>query len=305
MNPNASERRAALALKRRKGVVGVFFGRGAKDGSWTRENCIVVHVRRKVHSSHLRPNARILEPIAGRPVDVVEVGAARPHALDVSDSLSSPGPVLRTGSFTALLAVPQGAVTVSSGHVCSPFVAGTIAGSYEANSGPAVTLTAVDEMSGVVFQPTLRRAGISSRADWAIAHVANATGTDLDTRHPAIGTRPPFALRTAPLSPGVGVMQYSWKRGRVMRSAVVHESLTPVDFDFEDGTTRAYVGVVVVAGPKGTFSTGGDSGSLVFDDEKRALGLVLGGSTDGSKSYLLRVETLRGPLGTLFNALFT
>lgn len=301
---SAALQRAARQLARRRGVVGVFLGVGKTGDRWHGERSLVVHVQRKLHENHLS-KAELLPKRVGRlRVDVIEVGAPRPHALDVSDQFAAPGPTVRTGTFTSLLPTADGAVAILSGHVCLPVVNGKITSRYDSTQQPPFELRSVDPASGQLFKGKLLRAAMTPTADWAVALFPDAVGDELDPTHPGSGDVPPLPVRADDLVETEPVRHFSRLSGTRVRGFFVHRALTPVPFRFEDGVQRSYSGALVVRGHGGPFSRGGDSGSLVFDGSSEAVGIILGGSEDGSLSYLLPVAGLRGPLGSHFHEVF-
>ena len=285
-------------------MIGVFVGHGQTRGLWKRDERIVVHVVRKLHENHLDRRELLPRRIGGLRLDVIEVGAARTHALDISDQVASPGARPRTGTFTALVPHPDGALAVLSGHVGLPWRAGSsIARRYDSTVDPPFSLRSVDTMSGQAFVSRVLRAALTPWADWAVARAEDAVGHQLDPTNPMTGTQPPFPFNRQ-LAIGDRVQHFSRLEGRILHGAVSHFAEGPVEFALDDGTLHRYGGIAVVRGVGGAFSRGGESGSLVFDRFGRAVGIVLGGTDTGSLSYLLAVETLRGPLGPLFDQVF-
>jgi hypothetical protein len=296
-------RRAALRLSRRSGVVGVFLGHGLRKGQWGPERSLVVHVTRKVHALHLSRAQRLPERLGPYRVDVLKVGTPHAHALDASDEILAPGKRVRTGSFTALLQAERGAIALLSGHVGLPQSDEGIVTEYDDRDDPPFRLSAVDAMTARRHVGPLMRGRISARADWALALFPSATGEQLDSAHPIAGVAPPFPVRGAPLTEGEGVRHFSRERGEV-RGRFVHGALSAVDVRLDDGSMHTYAGLLAIKGESGAFSVGGDSGSLVFDLQNRAVGTVLGGAEDGTLSYVLPVDGLRLPLASRFDDFF-
>jgi len=71
------KRRHEKQLMRKLNVVAVGVGLRQRGGAPTREVCIVVSVKKKLHPSQLRPVDRIPPSIEGVPIDVVETGEIR------------------------------------------------------------------------------------------------------------------------------------------------------------------------------------------------------------------------------------
>jgi hypothetical protein len=60
-------------------VVGVAVGLCQKEGKYTNDKCIVVYVKKKIDSAHLKPEEIIPEELDGIPVDVQESGEFRAY----------------------------------------------------------------------------------------------------------------------------------------------------------------------------------------------------------------------------------
>jgi hypothetical protein len=285
--------------------VGVFFGNGRRNGKWDRENCIVVHVMRKVHALHITPRQRFPEQVAGYYVDVLEVGVPRTHSLDATDEVLAPGTRPRTGTFTALVAAPTGGVGLLSGHVTLPFHDAQIVEEYDRKDGDeGVIVTAVDGAAGRRFKGDVLRGGISQESDWSLVLFEKAKDA-ISVNHPLLGKPPPFARRRTPVEEDEPLQHFSrMEGGKVRGGRVQHVGLTDVKLLLPDRSERFYARVISVVGTAGPFSQPGDSGSLVCDARKRAVGTILGGAENGSCSYVVPVDRLEEPLEGAFAKFF-
>lgn len=264
----------------------------------------MVHVARKVHALHLGRKRKLPAKIGRFRVDVIEVGSLRAHALDASDELMSPGVPARTGTLTALLGSAHGGLALLSGHVGLPIRNGLIVGSYDSHDDPPHSISAVDAMSQQRLSGNLLRGGISARADWTLARFSSAGSRGLDPIHPLVDSPPPLQLRLGPLAPGEPLRHFSRLTGREMRGKYVHRALSAVEVVLADGSRRRYSDLLVVAGTNGTFSRGGDSGSLVGDGNRHVVGIILGGDDNGTLSYVLPAQNLRFALADTFAEFF-
>jgi hypothetical protein len=85
---------------------------------------------------------------------------------------------------------------------------------------------------------------------------------------------------------------------------------TPVVLTSDEGFSVSYADVFTVSGSFGAFSVAGDSGSIVFDAARSALGFVVGGGTDPSNSklkvtYVLRnIAALKAQMSSVFPLFF-
>jgi hypothetical protein len=60
-------------------VTGVAVGLRQKNGTYTKDKCIIVFVRKKIPRRHLKPDERIPTPLDGIYVDVQESGDYRAY----------------------------------------------------------------------------------------------------------------------------------------------------------------------------------------------------------------------------------
>lgn len=91
-----------------------------------------------------------------------------------------------------------------------------------------------------------------------------------------------------------------WKLGRTTghtRGRISAVLLDEVEVSYQDGTVCVFDNQLEIVGLRGAFSTFGDSGSLVIDEQDRAVGLLfagseLGGPAGSGRSYAAPIATV-------------
>jgi hypothetical protein len=124
------------------------------------------------------------------------------------------------------------------------------------------------------FQPIVFSRRANNTIDAAIA--LSSTGL-LGNATPSDGYGTPSSTITAPAGVGLHVMKYGRTTG--LTHGQVYAINTTVTVTYDVGVVARFVGQIVVT--PGTFSAGGDSGSLVVTDNegKNPVGLLFAGST--------------------------
>jgi hypothetical protein len=118
--------------------------------------------------------------------------------------------------------------------------------------------------------------------DCAIAKIESAVGFDassLDTLGKLSGQRP------APIDVGVGVRKLGRTTGATLGRISVIE-LDDVSVTYDQGVANFDSQIEIESAGPGVFSAGGDSGSLIVDDNNEALGLLFAGSDQLGKNAL-------------------
>lgn len=95
-----------------------------------------------------------------------------------------------------------------------------------------------------------------------------------------------------------------WKLGRTTghtRGRITAVLLDEVEVSYEGGTVCVFDNQLEIVGLRGAFSTFGDSGSLVIDEQDRAVGLLfagsdLGGPAGSGRSYAAPIGAVLGAL---------
>jgi hypothetical protein len=134
----------------------------------------------------------------------------------------------------------------------------------------------------------ITRGKLDGSHDWC---VVRATGLPLDSWHPGGQTYDLPTLRTSRVERGEALRHWSRHSDGGMRHGRVVTTGATWRGSLEDGTTLALGPVLTVAPARGQawFSRRGDSGSLVFDSARRAVGTVVPGGRVGgaSRSFVL------------------
>ncbi|HZS38909.1 MAG TPA: hypothetical protein VFF06_18880 [Polyangia bacterium] len=183
-----------------------------------------------------------------------------------------------------------------SGHGVLPIEGGQIARSYRGGSGGRVLAQYQGQsIAGTVLRGDL---GNDTPYDWALASFRDAS---CDGYHSLACVRTPeIPLRTTPAQTEERVKVYSAERAPSQSNPhpyagnVRQIAASPVTFNLPDNTTTDYDKLLVVSPADGAaaFSVDGDSGSLVVDDNLRALGMIVGGSELSGLSYLAQLRLL-------------
>ncbi|HEY0986267.1 MAG TPA: hypothetical protein VGD80_04410 [Kofleriaceae bacterium] len=292
--PDAA-RRAASELRSLPRVVSVSWGlpRRGEQRALGRAPCLVVHVRLKRDIADVPDDERIPKTLYGIRTDVVAVGLPRLHALDHVDApFASPD---RRGSITAIGVRGGAAVVLLSGHASLPPPAGEIVRTYRAAADGPASVQIRDDAGGS-YTASLIVGTFGGSTDWAVASV-DIPMSKVSTWHQAAGANAPLPVRTAPLPAGSRVAQHS-TRGKIFAGVVQH-GLTPVSLDLDDGSDPVDYEPVIHVDPLDppSFSIGGDSGSLVVDEQRRVVGVVIGGASNGAHSYVLPISGIYAQLG--------
>jgi hypothetical protein len=107
-------------------------------------------------------------------------------------------------------------------------------------------------------------------------------------------------VRTAPVSPGIAVAKVGRTTGAT-RGRVSAIELDKVVVDYDLGALSFDDQIEIESTGAGTFSAGGDSGSLILDDENRACALLFAGSETGGSNG--RGLTFANPIGVVLKKL--
>jgi hypothetical protein len=294
------KRAAATTLSEFPGVVGVFWGQRHRAGAWRDERCLAVHVHTK-HPRGALPRDHLLpERISGYPVDVVEVGAASVHAraLDYTDRAHATPAFSGSGSSVTLVTYREGegAYALLSGHGVLP-VAG---GKFQPVPGPSPQHVYVQDETVQVFDGVLLSGTVSSDADYAVARFADLGADEVLVSHGLAGRCPVRFLMGVPSENAV-LRHYSVTRRDTRIGRYRGVSASPVRLHCGGVGDLLYDHVLLASTEQsGPFSVPGDSGSLVTDNNCRAVGTIIGGAADRSKSYLLHTTAIAAQLWDSF-----
>lgn len=302
--------RAAAELRAHPGVIGVFSGRRRRRAMWCDDPVLCAHVVRK---HDVRAAERIPEKIDGFFTDVIEVGIPHAHAvLDTCDGVRAPGVHnLRTSTLTAIATSNSEIWALLSGHGTLPLSNGALlrSGSWDEDDSPEFHVL---DASGLPFGGRLMKGEISATTDYALGRFPG-----LDAGHAMLGhtlAASPIPVRAEPLQPGERVMHIGGKHCNRRVLGIVEQASAGDDayadhmpLRLSPGTEVAFRNLLVVRAEQQSepFSYRGESGSLVFDMQRRAVGTVEGGSSDGTLTYVLDLFAgTRAHMGDAFNVFF-
>lgn len=260
-------------------VVGVGLGKKVVRLRSTEEDAVRVYVRKKLHGQFVGPREAIPEEIDGVPTDVVEIGEV---------SIWRPIPPIYQRKVRPALG------GVSIGHYA--ITAGTFGCTVRAGDGTDLILSnnhvLANENRGAEGDPILQPGAFDGgRTDKdAIARLqawVSLKGDETNVVDAAVAL--PYATgdvteevlgigRLAGVEePRVGMSVR--KSGRTTR--LTQGTVTDVDVTLRVGyrsTSLIFTDQVFVAGDRRSFSAGGDSGSVIVSENRKAVGLLFAGS---------------------------
>jgi hypothetical protein len=158
-------------------------------------------------------------------------------------------------------------------------------GRYDGGINPDDAIGALYKFVPIVFDTNSRK--VNNRVDAAIAETQN-TMVGVATRSDGYG-----APRIEPIAPAIGlnVMKYGRTTGLTYGYIEAIDVNINVAYDDLGEVVALFQGQIIIRGNGGsTFSTSGDSGSLVVasggDDERRPVGLIFAAGLDGNNAPL-------------------
>lgn len=244
--------------------------------------------------------------VAGVRTDVLEVGAPSCHSfLDTTDSVRATGTVAMRRSAISAVAITDGRVAaVLSGHGVMPVVQSQIARSGTWTEDHPIL--SVQDTGGDSFGGRITAGRIGGAVDYAIAEFPFIDGDRALSGHLFARGRVP--ARTGGLRLGERVEHFATVRGRALLGTIVQiaADASPVELRLPDGSLEQYSDVVVVRPDANAdaYSLPGESGSLIFDSERRAVATLLGGASDSGLAYALPLAGLEASLGGAFSSFF-
>ncbi len=267
-------------------------------------------VRRKRKRAHLSKDEHIPKVLDGLATDIVAVGRPRGHSeIDTDDRfVALYDDTERKSAISALVSHPDGGmVALGSGHGLLPIGGGGfVTGRWGADERPIGFVEDPQAAAG-----SLWFGNIGGDLDYGVVRFPDLDPPAALDGHTLAGA--PIGLAPAVLQPHDFVQHIASRRGFRITGRIVATSLRdlPITMRSDEGIDTPYTDVIAVVGDRFTFSMNGESGSLVFDDARRAVGFVVGGGRDPDDpdldvSFVLRAfPTLRGSLGNLFSLFFT
>lgn len=300
--PRAAVRAAAAELRQFQGVQGVFVGHRRAGSGWTDEPVLSVHVQRK---AEVPASERIPSRIRGLRTDVIEVGTPRLHAtFDTSDGVRAPGQFSDRTSTLSAVSVPDDEETwaLVSGHGTLPIVDRAILRTLPSDGSVDAPLTVVDR-AGWRFEGDLVAGAMDGTVDFGVARFEGLSGPPVLPGNLLV--RAPIPVQAAAATFGQTVYHYGIERGDTLTGQIAQKSAEASDdgaitFVIPGLGEAAFRDLLVIRhdAAHGPFSVPGESGSLVISAERRAIGTVIGGSEDGSLSYVLPIKHLLTALGS-------
>lgn len=298
---------AAEELRKREGVVGVFWGDRYKESErrWIPERTLCVHVQKKRQKDALAASEFIQPTFRGFRTDVLEVGRIVAHSVTVRDRVDTGGPLSRSSTITALASIDgvphallsgHGTLPVSNGKkIRSSYLYSGASDAYQGtvdldSSGNPEQIFIHDGSRRVSGQLLFGKIGGSRSVDFALAKLDS---DDVDPGHPAMAAHSHFEITSTPAA-DEKLSHYS-RLHKDGRRYGIYKSIAATDFEVHlpDGSTRLYADAYVVeSSDREPFSQLGDSGSAVVDSRKRVVGTILGGSTSKPISYVLPIGFL-------------
>jgi hypothetical protein len=265
-----------------------------------------VHVRAKAPLIQVAASEAIPSMIDGVPTDVLHVGQPRLcfgvdsfDALEVRYQVTPAGP--RRSAISALAPENGGMLALGSGHGLLPIVAsGFERGVWDAGDDKRISISEPAAPSGLLIQGNIGR-----NLDYALVSFSTLEPASAVEGHHLARGRIPWA-RELPRNDAL-VQHVSPRRGGLVTGHVVGDGLVGGDVTLGHAPWSAtHSSLIVVANEIAPFAKSADSGSLVFDNARRAVGFVVGASETNQVSYVLTdFAGLRSHMGVgLFRSFF-
>jgi hypothetical protein len=212
------------------------------------------------------------------------VGRVAHHWLDHSDPFTCDDAARGRSTCTMIARRRDEVLALLSAHGTFPVVAGALPGVYD--PGMPMGVCALDP-GGRRFTGELLAGRLNASSDSALARMHD--GGDVNERHLAAGCSPPLKLRASAMRDDEEVVHYSGMRRRELVGRVRHVANGVTLVPGVRGQRFPYRDVIVVESCDRDlpFSMKGDSGSLVVDRHRRAIGTVVGGAPAANLSYVL------------------
>jgi hypothetical protein len=290
------------------GLVGALSGVRRKGRRWTAEPTLTLLIRRKIKSSKLPRDERIPRKLDGIATDVVPIGRPRAYAdVDTADRLvASHDTSDRKSAMSVLAEHPNGGmVALGSGHGLLPVANGAyLRGRWTTGQTPVDVL-------GATVRGSLWFGRVGQDADFAVVRFPALVPPEALPGHTLAPAPIPIAANR--IATHDGVQHVASRRGFRITGRVVAETIPgqPIRLRSDAGVVTAYHDVAAVTGESVRFSLPGESGSLVFDEQREAVGFVIGGGVDPDHpdrdvTFVLRdFAPLEAELAQLFGRFFT
>jgi len=297
------QRREERSLLSLPNVLGVGVGRKGSNGFETNEPCLVVLVSRKLPATQLSATDRIPELVEHCKTDVIEVGELSALEAPEPPRESSPGARMRPAQGGLSVGRPDGfAGTIAGAVIDAECPAGSLRRYYLLGSNSALAAVNEGKIGDPLLQPSARDGGLLSQdvlgklarfvplhfdgtANYVDAALAEVRFMDLDRAVFWIGN-------PQDRSPRVRIGQALQKTGRSSHYTTGVVRAVNVTLSVAYGARSAQFRQQILTSP---LAVAGDSGSLVFDVTRRAVGLTLAASAHAAAvSPIGLVESLLG-----------
>jgi len=284
---------ASASMTPSQNIVGVGVGTKFSDGKETATRCVRFYVTEKIHKDALSKKNLLPSSVDGVPTDVIVTGSFQMLST-ASDNKLKRRPVRPGTSIGFKIPPPKGNFVM----------AGTL-GAIVTKGGKQFILSNNHVLSengliapgGRIFQPGLLDGGNADTDQVAILTkfiVIKATGTNkidgaiaeflpniaVNPRHmPLVGK----LASTTPIAAAENMRVMKTGRTTGHTRGTVFDVSADVNVPYEDKQGNEFIATfanqILIVGSPGSFSAGGDSGSLIVDrTSKRATGLLFAGS---------------------------
>lgn len=270
-------------------VVGYGIGPRRTAAEWIPERCLCFYVREKFSEAQITEGTRATRAlprrIDGLRTDVLAIGEFRANDISHLSEFRS----LHATFGAAALATPQGGphLALVAGHAALP-------------RGPGGSWTPIWQGGGQVQVQAFYgdivggRFGGGGSVDWAVARL-HVPAHKITLQNHVTGAPPPQP-HTGVFQPHQPVHFHSPARHVSITGEVLHFTGDLQVWVGGSPTHAAYSNLLIIRSttPGQNFSVDSDSGSLVFDQENRAIGMIVGSSDAEPISAIATISALLG-----------
>ena len=301
---------AAASLNPAQNVVGVGVGTKFSGGKETSSRCVRFYVAEKIHKAALSGKRLLPSSVDGVPTDVIVTGKFRLLSTATNNKLkrrpvrpgTSIGFEFPPPKDNFVMAGTLGAVVTKSGK------------RFILSNNHVLAENGLISLGGRIFQPGLLDGGDAStdqvatltqfieikesgtnKVDCAIAEFL--PGIPVNPRHmPSVGK----LASTVPVAPAEDMLVMKTGRTTGHTRGRIFDIFADANVPYEDKDGNEFIATfsnqILIVGTPGSFSTNGDSGSLIVDrTTKRATGLLFAGSS--THTIANRIEDVLAALG--------
>jgi hypothetical protein len=285
---------ATVSTTPAQNVVGVGVGTKFTDGKETSTKCVRFYVATKIHKDALTKKQLLPGKVDGVPTDVIVTGPFRQFST-ASDNKLKRRPVrpgtsigfefpppkdnfVMAGTFGAVVTKGGKQFILSNNHVLAEngliALGGRIFQPGLLDGGNAATDQVAQLTKFIQIKPN-----VFNKVDCAIARFL--PGAPVNPRHmPSVGK----LGSTVPIAAAVNMLVMKTGRTTGHTRGQIFDVSADVTVPYEDKNGNEFLGrfsnQILIVGTPGSFSTNGDSGSLIVDRAtSRATGLLFAGSS--------------------------